>query len=104
MVAEAGVRTRWSSAPRFTCRDAVAVLVPSVPVTVWGPATEAVQVAPVQDPSGVMVGAVGEGGGRGAGPRGVLEGTNPGGGVAGAPPRRDRRGARGDGDVVQRPR
>ncbi len=35
-------------------RAAVPVAVPSVPVTVWGPAAAGVHVAPLQDPSGLM--------------------------------------------------
>ena len=41
-----------------TVRFAVAVLPPSVPVTVCGPATVAVHVAPVQEPSGLIVNVV----------------------------------------------
>src|SRR5215208_5037480 len=45
----------WSStAPAVTCNEAVPVLPLFVPVTVCAPATEAVQVAPVQDPFGVI--------------------------------------------------
>ena len=45
----------WSrTAPAVTCREAVPVLPLFVPVTVCGPATDAVQVAPVQDPSGAI--------------------------------------------------
>ena len=52
----------WSSAaPAVTCREAVPVLPLSSPVTVCGPAAEAVQVAPVQDPFGAIEKVVGRG-------------------------------------------
>jgi hypothetical protein len=54
MVAVAGLIAMWSSAPAPTCSDAVAVFVPFVPVTVCAPATDAVQVAAVQDPFGAI--------------------------------------------------
>src|SRR5919201_2673532 len=54
IVAEAGDSTRWSSAAAVTVSEAVPVLPPLVPVTVCCPATEAVHVAPVQDPSGAI--------------------------------------------------
>ena len=52
MTAEAGDSAKWSSAPAVTPNDAVPVLPPSLPVTVWVPASVAVQLAPVQDPFG----------------------------------------------------
>src|SRR6266536_625299 len=55
MVAVAGLMVMWSSAPAETVRLAVAVLPPSLPVTVCAPATVAVQLAPVHEPSGAMV-------------------------------------------------
>ena len=58
MVAVAGLSAIWSSAPGLTLRLAVAVLPPSVPVTVWGPTTVAVHVAPVHEPSGLIVNVV----------------------------------------------
>src|SRR5436305_374566 len=48
----------WSIAPPVTCSEAVPVLPASVPVTVWPPTTDAVQVAPVQEPFGTMVNVV----------------------------------------------
>ena len=42
----------WSSAAAVTCSEAVPLLPLYVPVTVCGPATEAVQLAPVQEPFG----------------------------------------------------
>ena len=42
----------------MTCRLAVPVLPPLVPVTVCAPAVVAVQVAPVQEPSGAIVNVV----------------------------------------------
>src|SRR5439155_17190691 len=42
----------WSRLPALTLSEAVPVLPVFVPVTVCAPATEAVQVAPVQDPFG----------------------------------------------------
>ena len=52
IVADAGVRARWSSVPGTTSSENVPVLPASVAVTVWGPATVAVQVAPEHEPSG----------------------------------------------------
>src|SRR6476659_3392411 len=52
IVAEAGASTRWSGAPGLTLNDAVPVLPPALPVTVWAPEGVAVQVASVQDPFG----------------------------------------------------
>src|SRR5215210_4796503 len=49
----------WSSwLLAVTVSVALPVLPPLVPVTVWLPATEAVQVAPVQEPSGAIVNVV----------------------------------------------
>jgi hypothetical protein len=45
----------WSRAPAFTCRVAVPLTPLALPVTVWAPATEAVQVAPLQEPFGAIV-------------------------------------------------
>ena len=53
MVAVAGDTAMWSKGPGVTVREAVAVD-PSVPVTVWAPTTVALQLAPVQAPSGPM--------------------------------------------------
>src|ERR671935_137342 len=58
IVADAGESARWSSGPAFTVRDAVAVLPPSLPVTVCAPATVAVQALPVQLPFGEIVNVV----------------------------------------------
>src|ERR671937_364642 len=52
IVAEAGESAKWSSAPAVTLNEAVAVLPPSLPVTVCAPATVAVQALPVQEPFG----------------------------------------------------
>jgi hypothetical protein len=52
IVVDAGARARWSSAPVVTLKEAVLVFPPSFPVTVCGPADVAVQLAPVQEPSG----------------------------------------------------
>src|SRR5919199_668643 len=52
IVAEAGARTRWSSAAAVTVSDAVAVAPESLPMTVWGPALVAVQTFAVHEPSG----------------------------------------------------
>jgi hypothetical protein len=54
IVAEAGLIVMWSSAPALTVRLAVAIFPLSLPVTVWLPATVAVQEAPVQEPSGAI--------------------------------------------------
>src|ERR671932_294556 len=54
MLAEAGTSARWSYGPGFTASDAVLVFPPLVPVTVCVPATDAVQVVPVQDPFGAI--------------------------------------------------
>src|SRR6266542_226610 len=48
----------WSRGPAFTCRVAVPLAPPVVPVTVWAPATEAVQLFAVQEPLGAMENAV----------------------------------------------
>ena len=58
IVAVAGARTRWSSAAAVTASEAVAVLPPSLPVTVCAPATVAVQVFPVHEPFGAMLNVV----------------------------------------------
>jgi hypothetical protein len=42
----------------FTCSEAVAVTLPSVPVMVWRPAMVAVQVARTHEPSGAIVNVV----------------------------------------------
>ena len=55
IVAEPGDSTRWSRAAGVTCSDAVPVLPALLPVTVCAPEVEAVQVAPVQEPSGPIV-------------------------------------------------
>src|SRR5919204_1735195 len=55
MVAVAGLITMWSRVPLETCSEAVPVLPSSVPVTVCAPAVEAVQLAPLQEPSGAIV-------------------------------------------------
>ena len=52
IVADAGDRTRWSSEPAVTLNDAVPVFPSVVPVTVCAPTEVAVQLPPVQDPSG----------------------------------------------------
>src|SRR6478672_8263971 len=52
IVADAGDRTRWSSAPAVTLNDAVPVFPSAVPVTVCAPTEVAVQLPPVQEPSG----------------------------------------------------
>src|SRR5919204_539565 len=52
IVADAGDSARWSSAPAFTVNEAVFVLPLSLPVTVWDPATVAVQTFPVHVPFG----------------------------------------------------
>ena len=52
MVAEAGDNTRWSSGPAVTFNDAVPVLPPVLPVTVWAPAAVAVQLCPCRTRSG----------------------------------------------------
>jgi hypothetical protein len=44
-----------AAAAALMVRLAVAVTLPLRPVTVWAPATVAVQVAPVQEPSGAML-------------------------------------------------
>src|SRR5919202_508430 len=54
MLAEAGTSARWSYGPGFTASDAVLVFPPLAPVTVCVPATDAVQVVPVQDPFGAI--------------------------------------------------
>ena len=54
MLAVAGDSAMWSRDPAVTVRLAVPVFPPSVPVTVWAPATVALQLAPVQLPSGPM--------------------------------------------------
>lgn len=55
MVAEAGERLSDANGPTVTANDAVAVAELSVPVTVCGPATVAVQLAALHDPSGLML-------------------------------------------------
>jgi hypothetical protein len=55
IVADAGERTRWSRTAAVTSSAYVPVAVPEVPVTVCGPATVAVQVAPEHDPFGEIV-------------------------------------------------
>src|SRR5205807_8177192 len=52
-LALAGLSTRWSTGAAVTVSEAVPALPPSGPVTVWAPAMVAVQLAPVQDPSGL---------------------------------------------------
>src|SRR5436190_185983 len=54
MVAEAGDKTRWSRAAGLTLSVAVLVLPEYAAVTVWAPTVEAVQVAPVHEPSGAI--------------------------------------------------
>src|SRR6266540_2690420 len=54
IVALAGLITMWSTPDVLTCSEAVPVVPASVPVTVCAPATEAVQVASVQEPSGAI--------------------------------------------------
>src|SRR5919201_4847400 len=54
MLADAGERARWSSAPAVTVNEAVPVLPPSFPVTVCGPLCVAVQLEPVHVPFGVI--------------------------------------------------
>ena len=49
---DAGDKTRWSSGPAVTAKDAEADLPPELPETVCAPAAEAVQLAPAHDPSG----------------------------------------------------
>ena len=58
IVAEAGDNAKWSSGPAFTVNVALLVLPPLLPVTVCAPAFVAVQVAPVQEPSGAIVNVV----------------------------------------------
>ena len=53
-----GLTVMWSSGPAFTCRVAAPVLPELVPVTVWAPAVDAVQVAAEQEPSGAIVNVV----------------------------------------------
>src|SRR5207302_1249554 len=55
MVAEAGEMLSAASGPAVTVSEAVAVLEPSVAVTVCAPATVAVQLAAVHEPSGEIV-------------------------------------------------
>ena len=52
ITAEAGDSAKWSSTPAVTLNDAVPVLPLLLPVTVWVPASVAVQLAPVHDPFG----------------------------------------------------
>jgi len=54
MVALGGESTMWSRGPAVTARLAVAVFDASVPVTVCDPGTEAVQIVPLQLPSGAI--------------------------------------------------
>jgi len=49
-----GDKTRWSSGPTTTVREAVLVLPPSLPVTVCAPRAVAVHVLPVQEPLGAI--------------------------------------------------
>src|SRR5438552_14186472 len=58
MVAEPGAMVSEAMGPGVTVKDAVAVLEPSVAVTVCGPATVAVQFATVQDAAGPVVDVV----------------------------------------------
>ena len=55
IVAVDGLITMWSRGPGLTWSEAVPVLPDLVPVTVWAPATEAVQAAPLQEPFGPIV-------------------------------------------------
>jgi len=57
-VALAGLMTMWSRGPLLTCSDAVPTAPRKVPVTVWAPATVAVQTAAAQDPFGPIVNVV----------------------------------------------
>ena len=52
IVALEGLMAMWSRPPPPTCKEAVPVLPPSLPVTVCAPEAVAVQVASVQDPFG----------------------------------------------------
>ena len=52
IVAAAGNSATWSNAAAVTVSDAVLVLPPSFPVTVWAPAVVAVHTLAVHDPSG----------------------------------------------------
>ena len=55
IVALEGPIKMWSRAEATTCSEAVPVLPALVPVTVWTPAAEALQVAlPVQEPFGAI--------------------------------------------------
>ncbi len=58
IVAVAGLITMWLLLPASTCSVAVPVFVDFVPVTVCVPAFDAVQVAPVHEPSGLIVNVV----------------------------------------------
>jgi hypothetical protein len=55
MLADAGLIVSELKLPALTVRLAAAVLPLSLPVTVCAPATVAVQVAPVHEPSGLIV-------------------------------------------------
>ena len=57
MVALEGLITIDPSCSRHLS-EAVALMLPSVPVTVWAPDLVAVHVAPVHDPSGAIVNVV----------------------------------------------
>jgi len=52
------VTSRVAAAPGFTVSVASSVNTPLVPVTVWAPATVAVQLDPVHEPSGAMLNVV----------------------------------------------
>ena len=54
IVAVDGATTMWSTAAVVTCSAAFALFPEFVPVTVWAPTVEAVQVAPVHEPSGAI--------------------------------------------------
>src|SRR6185436_4337348 len=61
IVAVAGLITMWSMPDAVTSSDAVPVFPAFVPVTVWVPPSEAVHVAPVHDPFGVIENVVAAG-------------------------------------------
>ena len=58
IVAAAGNSATWSNAAAVTVSDAVLVLPPSFPVTVWAPAVVAVHILAVHDPSGEIANVV----------------------------------------------
>ena len=99
MLAVAGDSAMWSRGPAVTVRLAVPVFPPSVPVTVWAPATVALQLAPVHAP----VGADGEGGGPRHVTEGVVVGVGPGGGVGLRSPGPDARRGRRQRDASRGP-